>query len=684
MIFNNGACVIGSNFVMFTFHRKHDTAAAAAAAVAVNDSSTTVNTSSPVNKRRGFSGRKWLPPPLRKLSQGKVDKTQAAPPPLKKTGSDKRIKVPSDMGNKPSVSEGEEDEDRPPLSLKGAKSLGSELANGGEDVDEELELPPPMKPIQEPILVTSPPPGVPDIEENPCKREQHSENQERNSLMRDAKSENAISEYGDNTNVHRDLSAQCSSNEATALAFSGDESDKPSEDTVDSAKKTEILLKKRQYVLQELIDTEEAYVRDLSMIVEGYIAAIRDPDCEILMPEDLKDGKDKLVFGNIEVIYDWHKNFFLKSLKQAVENPVQLASLFKRYERKLQMYIIYCKNKHVSEYIVSEYLETYFEDLRVKLGQKLQLCDLLIKPVQRIMKYQLMLKDILKYTERAGLTAEIEPLRAAYKIMVVVPKTANDMMDVGRLQGFEGKITAQGKLLFHGILTVSDYGQTSVVGKNKDLHVFFFEQSIIFSEVVGKKTQFTSPQYIYKAHLQVNKMNLKPEGDCFILESTDPKNTNLSFTCQAATEELQEQWLMTIRDILQTQRDFLKAIQSPIAYQKELTKEASLSDISMWDTTALRKALPLVDPPESNKQSQRKHTHYIHKANTIGIPSENELSEGSDARVNHRPRRNIFGGLKNTLKHKHKSDTVMLDAVKEGDKNDLHRRWSENAQPTVL
>lgn len=53
------------------------------------------------------------------------------------------------------------------------------------------------------------------------------------------------------------------------------------------------------------------------------------------------------------------------------------------------------------------------------------------------MKYQLMLKDILKYTVRAGLTAEIEPLRAAYNIMVDVPKTANDMMDVGRLQGFE-------------------------------------------------------------------------------------------------------------------------------------------------------------------------------------------------------------------------------------------------------
>lgn len=95
------------------------------------------------------------------------------------------------MGNnKSSVSEGEEDEDRT-TPLKGAKSLGNaplralkpnqstlginpgaEIANGDE-VDEECELPPPMKPIQEPILVPQPPsgvPGVPEIEENPCKR----------------------------------------------------------------------------------------------------------------------------------------------------------------------------------------------------------------------------------------------------------------------------------------------------------------------------------------------------------------------------------------------------------------------------------------------------------------------------------------------------------------------------------
>lgn len=123
-----------------------------------------------------------------------------------------------------------------------------------------------------------------------------------------------------------------------------------------------------------------------------------------------------------------------------MEHPAELGPLFKRYERKLHMYVVYCKNKPVSEFIVSEHLETYFEELRVKLGHKLQLCDLLIKPVQRIMKYQLLLKDILKHTERAGLKSEAESLRAAMQVMIVVPKAANDMMDVGRLQRFDVSI----------------------------------------------------------------------------------------------------------------------------------------------------------------------------------------------------------------------------------------------------
>ena len=55
------------------------------------------------------------------------------------------------------------------------------------------------------------------------------------------------------------------------------------------------------------------------------------------------------------------------------------------------MYVKYCENKPKSEYIVTEYFD-YFEELRFKLGHKLQIQDILIKPIQRIMKYQLLLR----------------------------------------------------------------------------------------------------------------------------------------------------------------------------------------------------------------------------------------------------------------------------------------------------
>jgi triple functional domain protein len=68
---------------------------------------------------------------------------------------------------------------------------------------------------------------------------------------------------------------------------------------------------------------------------------------------------------------------------------------------------------------------------------------------------------------------------------------------------FQGKITAQGKLLMHGPLTCIELTLASG-SRIKELQVFLFEQSVIFSEAVGRKTQFTNPVYTYRGHVQVN------------------------------------------------------------------------------------------------------------------------------------------------------------------------------------
>lgn len=40
---------------------------------------------------------------------------------------------------------------------------------------------------------------------------------------------------------------------------------------------------------------------------DSYIAEIRNPNSDIPMPDDLKGGKERMVFGNIEAIYEWHR-----------------------------------------------------------------------------------------------------------------------------------------------------------------------------------------------------------------------------------------------------------------------------------------------------------------------------------------------------------------------------------------
>lgn len=78
-------------------------------------------------------------------------------------------------------------------------------------------------------------------------------------------------------------------------------------DESDSRDQESTAIAKRQFVIRELVDTERDYINDLKQIVEGYMALMRDPDCEIPLPEDLRGGKDKMVFGNVEAIYEWHR-----------------------------------------------------------------------------------------------------------------------------------------------------------------------------------------------------------------------------------------------------------------------------------------------------------------------------------------------------------------------------------------
>uniref|UniRef100_A0A8C7D6P1 Rho guanine nucleotide exchange factor 25 n=1 Tax=Oncorhynchus kisutch TaxID=8019 RepID=A0A8C7D6P1_ONCKI len=374
-----------------------------------------------------------------------------------------------------------------------------------------------------------------------------------------------------------------------------------------------------RYVLTELIETEKLYVDDLGLIVEGYMASMATQG----IPEDMK-GKDKIVFGNIHQIYDWHKDYLLGELEKCVSEPDRLAQLFIKHERRLHMYVVYCQNKPKSEHIVSEYIETYFEELRQQLGHRLQLNDLLIKPVQRIMKYQLLLKDFLKYYTKAG--RDTSELERAVEVTCFVPKRCNDMMNVGRLQGFEGKITAQGKLLQQDTFTVSEQ-DSSFLSRAKERRVFLFEQLVIISEPIDRKKGFSLPGYTFKNSIKLSCLGVEDhceEDPCrLVLTSRGPDGSVTRFVLQASSPETRRAWVNDVVQILETQRNFLNALQSPIEYQR---RESNSLGRAMRAPVATTSGLR----PHSSASIDRHRLPYLHSYNT-SLPSLHLPSQGPTA-----------------------------------------------------
>ncbi|NWZ12117.1 KALRN protein, partial [Agelaius phoeniceus] len=322
----------------------------------------------------------------------------------------------------------------------------------------------------------------------------------------------------------------------------------------------------RMFVLNELVQTEKDYVKDLGIVVEGFMKRMEEKG----VSEDMK-GKDKIVFGNIHQIYDWHKDFFLGELEKCLQEPERLAQLFIKHERRLHMYVVYCQNKPRSEYIVAEY-EAYFEEVQQEISQRLTISDFLIKPIQRITKYQLLLKDFLRYSEKAGL--ECSEIEKAVELMCLVPKRCNDMMNLGRLQGFEGKLTAQGKLLQQDTFYVTEQ-DSGVQSRPKERRVFLFEQIVIFSELLRKGS--LTPGYMFKKSIKMNYLIIEENVDndpCkFALMS---RETSERVILQAANPEIKQAWVQDINQVLDTQRDFLNALQSPIEYQRKENSSAVL------------------------------------------------------------------------------------------------------------
>ncbi|KAK7127927.1 hypothetical protein R3I93_020490 [Phoxinus phoxinus] len=356
----------------------------------------------------------------------------------------------------------------------------------------------------------------------------------------------------------------------------------------------ESLSNRRSHIMNELIETERLYVEELQSIIEGYAAALDDPELIYLIPPSL-ESKKEVLFGNLPEIYEFHQKTFLKELENSAEKPELVGICFLKRKEELQIYEKYCQNKPRSEALWRQCGDSmFFQECQKRLDHKLSLDAYLLKPVQRITKYQLMLKEMLKCSKNSEGTAELEEALAT---MLDIIKSVNDSMHQIAITGFEGNLNDLGKLLMQGSFNVwTDHKKGH--SKVKDLarfkpmqrHLFLYHKILLFC----KKREETSdgheksPSYSFKHSLKMSSVGITEnvKGDIKKFEIWYNGREEV-YIVQAPSMDVKNTWVSEIRKVLTSQ---LEACREASQLHQKITENIYHAPMRYMRKTALRQS----------------------------------------------------------------------------------------------
>ncbi|XP_036694998.1 proto-oncogene DBL isoform X4 [Balaenoptera musculus] len=318
----------------------------------------------------------------------------------------------------------------------------------------------------------------------------------------------------------------------------------------------------KNHVLNELVQTERVYVRELFAVLLGYREEMDNPEMFDLIPPLLRNKKDVL-FGNMAEIYEFHNNVFMSSLENCVVAPERVGPCFLERKDDFQMYAKYCQNKPRSEAIWRKYSEcAFFQECQRKLKHRLGLDSYLLKPVQRITKYQLLLKELLKYSKDCEGSVQ---LKEALDMILDLLKSVNDSMHQIAINGYIGNLNELGKMITQGAFSVW-IGHKKGATKMKDFarfkpmqrHLFLYEKAIVFCKrrVESREGSDRYPSYSFKHCLKMDEVGITEyvKGDNRKFEIWYAGKEEV-YIVQASNVDVKMTWLKEIRSILLKQQE---------------------------------------------------------------------------------------------------------------------------------
>ncbi|XP_028818475.1 uncharacterized protein plekhg2 isoform X2 [Denticeps clupeoides] len=303
-------------------------------------------------------------------------------------------------------------------------------------------------------------------------------------------------------------------------------------------------LSRLERVALEIVETEQAYVRDLKSIVEDYLGCIIDCGDLPLKPDEVST-----LFCNIEDIYEFNSEL-LEDLERS-PHAAAMAECFVERSEAFDIYTIYCMNYPNSVAILRDCMKNkclvrFFQERQATLNQSLPLETYLLKPVQRILKYHLLLQELSKHFDKSDPGYAV--VEDAIITMTAVAWYINDMKrkqeHAVRLQEIESLLVnwTGPELCGFGELVLE--GSFRVQRVKKERAFFLFDKMLLIAK--KRLDHFVYSTHIFCCNLLLVE-NMK-DPLCFkVSDQTIPKQQH---TVQAKNQEEKRLWLHYLKRLI--------------------------------------------------------------------------------------------------------------------------------------
>ncbi|XP_018666704.2 puratrophin-1 isoform X1 [Ciona intestinalis] len=292
-------------------------------------------------------------------------------------------------------------------------------------------------------------------------------------------------------------------------------------------------------IIEELISTEQEYVKSLNYVIENYFPEM----CRLDIPQALR-CKRNVIFGNIEKIAEFHSGYFLDDLEKCSGSPSQVAKVFQVHRDSFGLYALYSKNKPLSDELLQEHGNEFFKAKQLQLKDKMDLASYLLKPVQRMGKYALLLHAMAK----RATGSEERSLKEAEEMVKFQLRHGNDLLTMSSIQECDVNLKEQGNLLRQEQFVIN-------AGRKKYVRrVFLFEDLVLFSKPIHVHGGHDIYQYkcSYKtAEIGITE-NIGDSGFKFEIwfRRRRSQASQDRFVLQSSTKAIKRSWVEEIRGML--------------------------------------------------------------------------------------------------------------------------------------